>query len=425
MLNEWTDLLLELEKSTAGYRPPVAARMHAYLGLGAYLSSVTESEFEDLSCFLQNMDNQSDVVTIGLDAGLSVNSCYSRLAELFFVTAPPAQLGKVKLLESKFRKKLGNRLDPEKKMRSISYGFEMAEKVWKYSMSDTHGHDAFLYNYDEKYIPPECPLCWEKTGGRPMPALLPNWKNVRTLVIDTGDLQVIPPPAFCPEEYSQYFSQAYELIMIQQNLNREEKWIAEFWSDDKAGLTMSPPGRWISIAKEAAALIDLDFRTRLQMNMVLGLAMSDAAVLIWNAKYTYHLMRPETFVKKFINQDWYSHIPSPAFPTYPSGHAAFGATADVILSAYLGDHFAMTDYTHHGRKEFEGDARSFNSFREMAIENAWSRVLAGVHFRMDCDAGLDLGYRSGYLFKSKIGLIDNNATFSMEGSNLKKTNSIF
>ncbi|HET9278286.1 MAG TPA: hypothetical protein VFN95_08855, partial [Flavitalea sp.] len=39
--------------------------------------------------------------------------------------------------------------------------------------------------------------------------------------------------------------------------------------------------------------------------------------------------------------------------------------------------------------------RSFTSFSQAAKENADSRVMAGIHFRFACDAGLELGRNIG------------------------------
>jgi len=55
----------------------------------------------------------------------------------------------------------------------------------------------------------------------------------------------------------------------------------------------------------------------------------------------------------------------------------------------------MTDRCHEGRPEFIGTPRAFNSFYEMAEENAESRIPLGVHYRMDCEQGVNLGYRCG------------------------------
>lgn len=55
----------------------------------------------------------------------------------------------------------------------------------------------------------------------------------------------------------------------------------------------------------------------------------------------------------------------------------------------------MTDRCHEGRTEFNGTPRTFDTFFDMAEENGLSRIYLGVHFRMDSDAGLDLGYEIG------------------------------
>ena len=59
---------------------------------------------------------------------------------------------------------------------------------------------------------------------------------------------------------------------------------------------------------------------------------------------------------------------------------------------FFGNNSQFTDNSHEGRTEFRGSARSFNSIKEMADENGYSRVPLGVHVRMDCTEGLRLGY---------------------------------
>ena len=86
---------------------------------------------------------------------------------------------------------------------------------------------------------------------------------------------------------------------------------------------------------------------------------------------------------------------TPNFPAYPSGHATFSAASAEILTDLFGFDHPMTDRCHEGRVEFLSTPRSFGSFYEMAEENAYSRIPLGVHFRMDAEAGLDLGYRIG------------------------------
>ena len=49
------------------------------------------------------------------------------------------------------------------------------------------------------------------------------------------------------------------------------------------------------------------------------------------------------------------------------------------------------DKCHEGRTEFIGTPRSFGSLYEMALENAWSRVVLGTHWEMDCREGVRFG----------------------------------
>ena len=63
----------------------------------------------------------------------------------------------------------------------------------------------------------------------------------------------------------------------------------------------------------------------------------------------------------------------------------------MVLETLLGKNLGLTDRSHESRKEFSGAPRRFDSFNDMAIENALSRIYMGVHYRMDCEEGLRLG----------------------------------
>ena len=407
-IRDWNKLLIELERFTPGYRGPVSARMFAYIELAAYLSSVEECNYVNTSELLSNLDLYHGVEESGIEPGIAINSCFADLAEMFFPTISEEYKNRISALNIKNKKRFFNNLSPETYNRSLVYGKEVAHKIWEYSKTDRVGHDGFLFNYDNNYIPPSCPGCWQQMGERPMPALLPHWGKIRTFLIKPGDIEINPPIPFDTAVFSEYYRQAQELVYISENNSKEDKWIAEFWSDDKAGLTMTPVGRWFSIASQAAEKSDLSFRKLLELNMVLGLAMNDASAITWAGKYHFNVQRPEAFIQKYIQPTWVSMIPAPSFPAYPSGHSVFGATAAQVLSNYFGSNFNLTDYSHEGRKEFLGKPRSFNSFFEMANENARSRMHLGVHFRMDCEEGMRLGNRIGKIYTAKKGFLSIN-----------------
>ena len=70
---------------------------------------------------------------------------------------------------------------------------------------------------------------------------------------------------------------------------------------------------------------------------LLNIAMADAAICSWDAKYTYHFWRPVTaiaFAEPQLN--WMSFIVTPPFPDYTSGHSTFSAAAATVLPLFFG-----------------------------------------------------------------------------------------
>lgn len=99
---------------------------------------------------------------------------------------------------------------------------------------------------------------------------------------------------------------------------------------------------------------------------LLNVAIYDAIVASWDAKYEYDRPRPAG-----VN----ALIDVPYTPSYPSEHAAAAGAASTVL-AYL----------------FPEMADDFEAKAEVA---ALSRVQAGVHYPSDVDAGLELGRQVG------------------------------
>jgi membrane-associated phospholipid phosphatase len=178
------------------------------------------------------------------------------------------------------------------------------------------------------------------------------------------------------------------------------EWIGEFWSDDLVDLTFSPGPRWVAIGNQIIENEGVNLEVALEAYAKTGMALSDAAVGAWQSKYYYNVERPDTYIKNFIDPTYKPNLVNPLngwegftppFPAYPSGHSTMGAAGAEALASVFGYAYSMTDNCHLGRVEFEGTPRTFGSLYEMALENAWSRVLLGVHWRMDCDEGVRYG----------------------------------
>ncbi len=389
----WNHLALDLERHTVGYRPPVTARMFAYVEMAAYEASLPGlHDYISMDQYVSGYER----VPVNFNEGqiylpASLNAAYASMLHQFFASAPENLLMQITQLEKKLAASIPAQVDKNLAEQSAAYGKSVAEKVWAWSKTDREGHDGHLYNYDHDYEAPVCEGCWQPTGEHPSPALLPYWGQVRPFLEGVPEIPIRNPVAYEVAPGSAFYTEAMEVFSVSQPLSKENKWIAEYWSDDLPGLTCTPSGRWISIANQAFEKVHPAFPLVMETYLKTALAISDAGVAVWRGKYQFNVERPETFIAHQINPDWKALHDTPSFPAYPSGHAAFGAAAAEVLTDALGSKFALTDRTHEKRPEFASSPRTYSSFAEMARENAASRVLLGVHYRMDCEEGLRLG----------------------------------
>lgn len=388
---EWNRLLVELERNTPGYRVPITARTFAYVSCAAWQAALPGlNEGISIQKYCPGYIQPSrPPFPFYLPA--SLNAAYAESMRQFFPTAPPHLQEKIQWLESGQAEAFRQEVDPDICRTSANYGKRTAIAVWSWSATDSIGHDAFLNNFDRHYTPPQCPGCWQPGGSQPIPALLPHWGNIRAFLVTPGSVEVQAPVNFDEHPASACYAEAMEVYSISKPLSKENHWIAELWSDDVPGFTVTPTGRWVCIANQVLEQTPLPLPQMLQLYLKMGLALSDALVICWDAKYRFNRERPESYIRRNIRADWNPLHESPSFPAYPSGHAALGAASAVLLTDFFGETFEFTDRTHEDRREFAGQARQYRSFDEMAHENAFSRVALGVHFRMDCEEGLRLG----------------------------------
>ncbi len=283
----------------------------------------------------------------------------------------------------------------------------MAERLWDWAKTDTYGHEAHRdpvrnYNWQTRKTRPHD---WEPIGPGPDNGIFSYWGNVRTFALPKDALLCRPPLPYSEAPSSALHAQAIEVYA--QNTPtwpHESRWIAQFWSDDLLNLTFSPAARWIAIANQVIERESATLATALETYAKIGLALNDAAVACWYSKYHYNIERPQTYIRRLIDPNWKSSLRNPLtgdesinppYPPYPSEHAVFGAAAAEVLGSVFGYNYPLTDRCHESRAEFVGTPRSFDAFGEMAAESALSRVLLGVHFRMDGDEGLRFGAIAG------------------------------
>ncbi len=395
----WNELFLVIERYADGYRPGPAPRALAYLGLSAY--EACQPGMSDEYNSIANLYPGLNIPAIDPAAEYHwptvVNGSYAYLMKRFFPHVAPDLKFRINQLESQFDESTLRTVSREVFTRSKQRGEAVAKAVFEWSASDVVGHNAFLNARPISYVPPVGTGLWQPTYPDYSRGLFPYWGNARTFAITESDKLARPPLPISETPGSALWNQAKQVYDLNTpTLAFEQQWIAEFWSDDALNLTFSPPSRFIAIANQVVDKEDANLALTLYTNLKVGLALNDAGVACWHSKYFYNIERPVSYIRRVIDPNWEPHNPfSPSFPAYPSGHATFGAAACAVLEDIYGANYAMVDRCHEGRTDFLGMPRSFKAFREMAEENAYSRLPLGVHFWMDAVEGVRHGYEIG------------------------------
>jgi hypothetical protein len=155
---------------------------------------------------------------------------------------------------------------------------------------------------------------------------------------------------------------------------------------------------WNEIAQRTVLAHHTDLVRTARVFADLNLAFADGVIAFYDAKYHAHVWRPVTAIRQ-DDPGWTPLVATPADPSYPGAHSVISAAAETVLSRFFGDGTAVTV----GSELAPGVSRSFPSFHDAALEAGLSRIWAGVHTRIDHEAGLRLGHRvAGFVLEHAV-----------------------
>lgn len=152
------------------------------------------------------------------------------------------------------------------------------------------------------------------------------------------------------------------------NLTRDQLATVYKWADGVS--TPTPSGHWDFIAVPYIISSGQSEVRAARTFALLNMALHDAAVACWDAKYFYFNPRPSQLDPSIKVQTGL-----PNFPSYVSGHSVFSSAGANVLS-YL----------------FPANASYFDSQMQ---EAAMSRLYGGIHYRADIAVGMQHGKRVG------------------------------
>jgi membrane-associated phospholipid phosphatase len=270
------------------------------------------------------------------------------------------------------------------------------------------------------YIPSFNPGDWQRTPPFFRPPDLPQWPEVTPFAMTNGSqFRPAGPPALTSTQYTRDYNLTKDYGSLNStNRNAEQTIIARFWSD--FNFTVTPPGHWNEVAENISTNFGLSLIQNARLFALLNVAMADAGIAAWDAKYTYNSWRPVTAIQEgdvdsnpdtLVDTNWFPLLTTPPFPEYVSGHSTFSGAASTILASVL--HSNEVPFS-VGSDALPGVMRSYTNLSLAAEEIGMSRIYAGIHFLSADLDGLATGRSIGaYVFQNFLAPIKVPARFDL------------
>ncbi|GAB1342685.1 vanadium-dependent haloperoxidase [Gemmatimonas sp.] len=291
--------------------------------------------------------------------------------------------------------------------RSVAYGDTVARHVLAWAGKDRFKESRGLPKYS---ITREVGR-WTPTPPAYMDAVEPNWATLAPFAMDSSN-QFRPAPAipFDTTKGSAFYTQTLEVYEKGKTLTDEERAIASFWDCNPytmnvQGHTMfatkkiSPGGHWMGIAAQAARKSNASLVETADTYARTAMALADGFIAAWEEKFRSGVIRPETVIAKWVDEQWVPLLQTPPFPEYPSGHSVISTSAAQVLTSIYGDNFAFADSV---EVPYGLPVRSFTSFEQAANEAAISRLYGGIHYRQAIEEGQKQGRLVGQHLLSRV-----------------------
>ncbi len=387
------------------FSPPVASRIYTYSSVAGYEAvRHLDPQFASFSGQLTGLDSipQPDP-TLEYCYELASVEAFMKVGKRLVFSEPEIEEFHQQILkEFRDRGVPGEVFD-----RSIEYGNKVADRIIKWSSKDNYLQTRSF----PKYTILSDPATWKPTPPAYMDAVEPHWNKIRPFVIKSA-AQFQPDPAikFGTDKNSQFYKEALEVYEIGKGLTQEQREIASFWDCNPfvmnvrghvmfATKKISPGGHWMNITAVACRKVKAGPAQSAEAYARVAISLVDGFISCWDEKYRSKVIRPETYINQYIDENWVPMLQTPPFPEYTSGHSVISAAASVALTGVFGDNFSFTDST---EVEYGMTARSFKSFYHAAEEAAESRMYGGIHYRAACENGKKQGRRLGEFILANV-----------------------
>jgi hypothetical protein len=326
------------------------------------------------------------------------------------------------------------------KQAGIALGRASAAAILAARADDGSDYDEPTMNVD--FFPKNRPGFWRQDPISRVPvALGAHWGEVEPFVLKSAvKFRVPPPPPMKSAEYAAAFEEVKRLggdgLTTPTERTPDQTMTGIYWAYDGTPSLCAPPRLYNAIAMTIADEMGSDAMQLARLLALVNVAMADSGIAGWESKFFYQVWRPITGIRESdagtgptgrgdgnaatIGDPTFTPLGAPAsnlngpnftppFPSYPSGHATFGAALFEMLRNFYGtDDIPFTFVSDELNGETVGNdgqvrplmPRSFRTLSQAEEENGQSRIYLGIHWAFDKTAGIAQGREiADYVFR--------------------------
>ena len=255
---------------------------------------------------------------------------------------------------------------------------------------DSRAHDG-AQTPPPPYQADPTPGRYQPTPPASAPPVFTGWGKVMPFVLHSGDqFRPAAPPALDSTAYAAALTETQQLgAKTSPSRTADQTQDATFWAGPIQNY-------WNAIADQVAAGHGTDLDDSAYLLSRLDTTLADATIALYDAKYTFRLWRPITAIRQAdtdqndattADVNWEPLANTPADPSYPGAHSDLSSAAATVLAHQYGDSNRVTVTS----PTLPGVVRTFSQFSDAATAAGLSRIYAGVHTRIDHEAGRELG----------------------------------
>ncbi|HJW43569.1 MAG TPA: vanadium-dependent haloperoxidase [Geothrix sp.] len=242
----------------------------------------------------------------------------------------------------------------------------------------------------------------QTTPGVYVPTVIPaapQWPGRKPwLMVSASQFRPGPPPTLASETWAHDFNEVKARGgKASTQRSQEQTVIGKFWEDNSSAI-------YFGVLRSLAEVPGRDITDNARLYEITAIALDDAIIAVFDAKYAYRFWRPLTAIR---NGDvdgndaterepgWSPLIETPMHPEYPCAHCILAATLAEVVDAALPKDQPVRLST--SSLTLPGVVRSWTSTAALVEEVSNARVWSGVHYRNSTRVGEAMGHQVGRL----------------------------